>query len=147
MRRQHIQQKKKMLQGGLLPNADWKLNRRMSNSFRTFSRKFERMCGACPSRLLALCSDIPVSWENDSVRSYRSCLARDGREGRGVGRVGLTLASAWEPATLFSYLFACPILSNFKYDRHDLKKSHKASVFEMADSVKDIKMTFIYIII
>lgn len=55
-----------------------------------------------------------LSPEKMTLRSYRSCLARERREGRGEGRVGLMEAWAWEPVQLFSCLFACPILSNFK---------------------------------
>lgn len=72
----------------LLPHMVWKIKGCVSNS--TFSCKFEGMlhvrvpAGSGPSVLTFLSPE-----KNNFVRSYRSCLARDRREGRGERRVGL----------------------------------------------------------
>lgn len=66
----------------------WKIKGCVNNS--TFSCKFEGMlhvrvpAGSRPSVLTFLSPE-----KNNFVRSYRSCLARDRREGRGERRVGL----------------------------------------------------------
>ena len=100
--------------------------------FGTFSRMRLRECeAACPSRHQALCSDIPVSWEYDSVRSYRSSLARD-RRGE-VGKEGLghhTSEHENQPCSSVTYLQAQSCLTK-KYDVRDISGISKLSKYRV----------------
>lgn len=73
-----------------MPSRVWKVDGRINNTWEMF------LCVGNVWVRVPACtwSDIPVSWEYDSVRSYRSCLARDGRGGGVVAGGGMTKSPA-----------------------------------------------------